>query len=521
MLKVQSLGFIKAPVEGVRGLALGPQDLVLHSLAPATLLPLGLLFLGERLKPGEEVPVSVPVANLPLSVDVKRVKARIEITEDGEDEAPPLTQSSTVSEGGASRTFDVAVKAPAFPRNVSVRLDGGEVFWSFGDAAVRGAYELPDFARHANDYLDTLPQSDSGVSLKFLVKADGPGRVRVSIEQLEYSIIQTQSWENPLDDTKRLDRTFELDFGSLERVPLDPPLGAGAGSVARSKITLRLGGQFGPERLLGSFEAHAGRDFASVSSSYSLAQSFRLTRAMLGSEKPVNCVGVAGLFVADAEGAKDSRAEIYVEVQPDEAGAPASKAPLAKSNLPVPVPEGEGATSAFAPREYRKLLFARFEAPVALKLDASYWVVVKGVQGRVRLGLEPRLAGSEPHPEEYLRQVLVNRGGQLWKDVARAGTPAVAALVRLVYLPEIDNQMAAVEVGVEGARAAPQRSDPGPEAQTVSFDTQETGGARQVSLVIKSHARGRLSVANVIQEYTPAGDARAFQVARPPGAAAG
>jgi hypothetical protein len=507
----QTLGFIHAPVAGVRGLGLGPGSLLLQSIRHVALLNPALLFRGEKLKPGEEVSVTVPVTGMPLSVDIKRVKAKIEIHED-DDEPEPLKQSSTIKEGGESRTFEVAVQTPPLPRNVSVRLDGGDAFWSFGDVAVRGAYELPDFAREANAYLDTLPQETREVALKFLVKADGPGRIKLDIEQLEYSIIQTQSWENPLDDTQRLDRTFELDFGAVETVPLDPPLSSAAASLTRSKLSFSLGGEFGPERLLTSFKAHAGREFASISSSYSLAQSFQLSRSILGSEKPINCVGVAGLFVADAEGAKNSQAEIYVEMQTDEAGSPAAQAPLSKSNLAVPLPEGAAGGSVFAPHEYRKLLFARFEAPVTLRLDTPYWIVVKGVQGKVRLGLEPP-------SEEYLRQVLVNRGGQLWKRVTRPGAPPVAAFVRLVYLPEIDNQMAAVEIGVEGARAT-QRSDPGPRAQSVSFDAREVGGARQVSLVIKSHARGTLSIANVIQEYAPSADASVFQVASAQGAAA-
>ncbi|HEX8853019.1 MAG TPA: hypothetical protein VF754_06005, partial [Pyrinomonadaceae bacterium] len=380
---LQSLGFINAPVEGVRGLAATGQISVVQGIA---VIDAGFVFRGAALKPGEEVPVTVAVQNVPLSVDIKHVKAAIEIVE-GE-AAEPLTQSSTVKEGDDSRTFEVSVQQAALPRNVSVRLDGGEPFWSFGDVAVRGPYELPDFARHANDYLDTLPPETTSVSFKFLVKADGPGFVRISIERLDYSIIQTQSWSNPLDDTQRLDRTFEMDFGSLERVPLDPPLSRDTRAVSLSKITLRLGGEFGPERLLTNFAPHAGREFASISGNYSLAQSLRLTSSALGSAKAINCVGVAGLFLADAEGQKD--AEIYVEMQRDEAGAPATKAPLSKSNLKVPLPEGSNGGSVFAAHEYRQLLFARFEAPVELELETTYWIVVKGVQGRVRLGLEPR-----------------------------------------------------------------------------------------------------------------------------------
>lgn len=429
------------------------------------------------LKPGEEIVlvVSIPVSTLPLNADIKKLKATLDVQKGDESDKPKFSQTSTIKEGaGTPRTFTVDVEMPPLPRNISVRLEGGDIFWSFSDVAVQGTYDLPDFVEHINIYLDTLPADAKEVSLRFLVKSDGPGKVNITIKDIESLVIQTQSWPNPLDDTIRFDRNLQLNFSMIERVPLDP---ISDQNKNLKKITMDIGGELGQERLLGSVETHNGKAFAIISSDYSLAQSLRFSSLLLGSS--INVVGITGCFQSGTE------AELYIEIQNDLNGYPTTDLPLAKLNLSLGL---EGSS------ENKVWTSSDFESPVDLKPDTPYWIVIRGIRGRVQLGLQTRTDG-------YLQQLLVNRGGQLWKRMMRSSDAGPESLLRLIYLPEIDNQTAAIEMGIEGTTLL-QPLDPGPTVQTISFDFKDFTG-KQPSIFIKSHARGTLSIANVIQEYSP------------------
>jgi hypothetical protein len=71
-------------------------------------------------------------------------------------------------------------------------------------------------------------------------------------------------------------------------------------------------------------------------------------------------------------------------------------------------------------------------------------------------------------------------------------------MLRLVYVPGIDNQSAALQIGVRGADV--KAVDPQPTARTITFKLAEQSLANAVIEVI-SKARGALTLANVIQEY--------------------
>lgn len=484
---IRQPGYLNEPLKGVRGVA-GGLGLTMAGPRFAEIAGSVLDFAGEKLKPGEEVAVIVPLPGLPLRADIKKLTATIEVQKDDAAEKASLKQESVIEEaGGPQKTFKVDIAMPDVPRNLAVRLDGGEVFWSFADVAVRGTYTLPDFVEHANTYLDKLPAETEEVRFRFLVKSDGPGEVKITLADAEYSVIQTQSWLNPLDNTVRLDRTFQLDFGSVERIPLDAFADQGGQKLVLSVVRADLGGEFGPERLFGSLATHSGKVFATVSADYSLAQSFKFGKAL--SEKAIRCAGVTGLLRAESE------AELYVEIQNDVGGLPSSESPLAKANLTL-APAGTPQNGPW--------VFVGFAAPVALDPETPYWIIAKGIRGKALLGLQPQ-------PGEYLQHVLVSRGGRLWKSLGRASAPPAAALLRLVYLPEFDNQTAATEVGIEGVPTA-RRFEPGPRAQTLLFEVPQGLGTQQTVLVLKSHARGTVSVANVIQEYTPTGAEALFKL---------
>src|SRR5207253_865899 len=127
----------------------------------------------------------------------------------------------------------------------------------------------------------------------------------------------------------------------------------------------------------------------------------------------IDCTGVTGYFQAP------DKSEFYVEMQPDQAGSPASGSPLAKANVSF-TPAGA--------KETQPWTFAKFEKPVKLKPDTPYWIVVKGVRGSARLGLKTSSASSSKLPVTR-GSLLLNRGGQLWKELA---APTVSPLEGLL-----------------------------------------------------------------------------------------
>jgi hypothetical protein len=483
-MRYLSPGLLNVDVKGMRGLAGRREDFEIQPVVinlVATMEDFG----GVELVPGEETTLEVPLPGLLPNANIKGLKTVLEVW-DEESQAvsdkSSLKQTSVIEEvGGEKKTYNVDLKIPALPRNISLRLDGGEVFWSFSGTLLKGTYNLPAFVEQINSYLDKLPEDSKEVSLKFLVKSDAPGRVKVLIKNVEYSLIKTKSWPNSLDDTTRSDRNLQLDFGMIKRIELDPSPEQGR-QVFLSKIDLDIGGEFSRERYFKNIEEHNGKEFATVSSDYSLAQSFK-------SDIPLLVVGITGLFRAD------SKAELYIELQNDSGGFPAAEPPLAKSNL-ILAPDQD--------KEEKQWAYTSFEAQVNLKPEKQYWIVIKGIQGKALIALQSK-------SDQYSQVVLYNRGGQLWKGFVGRSEKPLSALLRLVFLPDIDNQVAAVEIGIEGAEDF-QRLDPRPEAQTISFDIPQGKDLKQPVIVVKSQARGTLSIANVIQEYTPVGKNALFKL---------
>jgi hypothetical protein len=429
------------------------------------------------LKPGEETQVAVSLPGLPVNADIKTLKAKIQVQPAPASDQQTLQQTSTVKEGNDTKEYQVDIDLPAVPRSLTLRLDGGEVFWTSSTAVVDGTFDLPDFVAQANAYLDKLPPGTNQVALVFLIKSDGPGQVKITVDQgtLTYSVIQTEAWPNPLDETVRVDRNLQLEFGSVERIPLSALAGAHS-NLSLRKLTADIGGSFGVERLFTNVADHDGREFATISSDYSLAQSFVLNAQIVGTNKPLHVAGVSLLLQVE------SKAELYVEVQADNGGVPSTKTAMGKSNMTIE-PE----------KKITRWFLARFDQVVDLSLDTRYWIVVKGIQGKALLAL------GDPS-EAYLDTVFVNRGGQLWKTFSRREPVVTNALVRLVYVPEIDNRSASVEIGIEGVEEL-QRIDPQQEPQTISLAPPAAFARAEPVIIIKSHAEGTLTLANVIQEY--------------------
>lgn len=443
-----------------------------------------------NLTSGEEVAIECDVPNLPRNADVKEILATITVTRAAAAAAEPTSVSVVTGTGSQASTqsFGVSVTPSGLPSNVEVRLDQGDPIWTHSGILEEGPHEIPNFAAQANAYLDQVKLApDAQTTLRFMVKSDTPGSVEIEVESTPaYSLLQTQTWPNPLDGSVNIDRNLDLDFGGVTRIDLDP-LAQATGSMVRHGVALDVSGTLGRERMLGSLALHDGRQFATISGDYFVAQAVRLDdpEAGLGFEPgtTLTVVGVTAVVEVDAE------SEVYVELQPDagDGAGPAAGPPLAKVDLTLAQPS-EGAPHARA--------FAAFESPAEVSVDVDYWIVFKGIRGTARLGLAPVTGG-------YLGSMRVNRGGRLWRPLEGRGTPVangshLAAVARLVYLPTPDVRSAALEIGVLGTSNS-ELAEPEASARRVALVAP--GDTGPTSLVLSSHARGSLTLANVIQEF--------------------
>lgn len=448
-----------------------------------------------ELESGAEVAVPVNVPNLPPNANISHLAATLSVEATAVDAASAQATVVKVTTGAGadakSQAFAVSVTPSGLPSNVQVRLEEGETIWTHGGTLKAATYPLGDLAAQANAYLDQakLPAGTTTLNvLRFLVKSDTPGRVKIDLDadSPQYTLLQTETWDNPLDGSVRIDRNLELDFGSVDRIELDALAGAPSDGLAPHSVTFDVTGQLRPERLLGHLATHDGSQFATVSSDYSVAQAIRLGDAGLGfrAGATVQVAGVTGVLRVAEE------TELYVELRSDAGGTPSSEPPLASLTATLPPDENTGTS-------WR---YAAFDAPAELTVDRDYWVVFRGIRGAARLGLAA--AG------QYLGDVRVNRGGQLWKSLNRKSqttgeSPSpFAAVVRLVYLPGLDDQTAALEIRLDG-EAEPHLSDPSPTPQRITLDAP-AGTDHRAALVVSSHARGTLTLANVVQEFPKA-----------------
>ena len=287
--------------------------------------------------------------------------------------------------------------------------------------------------------------------MQFQVKSDVAGTVAIQINgDPKYTMLQTQSWRNALDSTFRVDRTLQVIFNQVETLVIDPVTPSSGHQAVVSTISLDVGGKFGADRLLGAVETHDGRHFATVSPNFSVAQGVTFAKSIL--KTAIQSTGIAAYIEAD------DTAEFYLELQNDQAGSPANDAPLAKSNVTF-VPADTG--------DLQPWTFAKFEQPAQLKPDTRYWIVAKGVRGSVRLGLKASTGQDQSAP--FSRGgLMLNRGGLIWKALTGPATSPLEALVSPVYVPQSDNQTAAIEISVSGGRD-PQQIDPQSAAKTITI----------------------------------------------------
>lgn len=441
-----------------------------YAARPVLLIPAFVLG-GVDLKPGEEVDFVFRLQDFPPNADVENVTGNIVIS-------PPLNpelQAATVNveeDGKAKQTYnlDVAASNPIY--NLELRLEDGEVFWRFSGPLIDALKPLPNFANELNAYLDVVEPPQGGVDVLFKVKSNAPGRVQINIDTdaLSYTELQTEVWENELDDTFRVDRNFDLSFGETRTIALTP-IRLPDNRIAQLKnISFDVNGQTGDERLLSGVGVHTDRAFATLSSEYALAQQFEY-------DFPLSCTGISSLLNIQEE------VELYVEIQSDTGGIPIAGAALAQTTLTA-TPSEDGS---------EQWLYAVLNNPVELTANTSYWIVVKGIRGTTQLGLQTQ-------DQESLGKTLVNRSGQLWKPVGGLESDTQHALMRLVYLPDPDHQTSAIEIRIDNLDVK-QLIEPSELGQSVTLNLENNRRVKNPVLEIRSRAQGQLSIANVVQRY--------------------
>lgn len=423
------------------------------------------------LSPGEEVAATVILPDDILS-DASFTSVTAALLPAPSDSTPiHVSQRATVSGGDSDGHYDVSISIPTSPTNLSVRLQEGDAFWNFAATLTGTRYNFPDIAEPINQYLDRI-LTESGelalpINLQFMIQSSSSGKAEIAIYSIRYVRLKTESWTNDLDDTIRVDRNYSLNFAQSEHLSLEPI--DNASELTLSSIRMDIGGEFGPERLLGNVVQHDRQEFAKVSQEYALALRFVL-------DKPVECAGI----IAMLESEKD--AEVYVEIQIDENGSPAVTEPLAKTTVTLSASEDDSGN----------WLGATFSENIPIEAGVPYWIVIKGIQGNVLLALQNQNG-------TYLTETQVNRGGQLWKPLHALPSESLP-LLRLVYLPEIDNQTAAINIRLGESNGMSLPFDPLFEAQNLTIQPTENLSP-PVTIVVESHAQGSLSIANIVQEY--------------------
>lgn len=475
-------------------------------VAPYSRFPLGVQLLAGQ----ESVVELAPREGFTRAVEVKSIRVRLKVEADKNADPPAPVEVRVAEAGGEERTFSLrTVPAPGL-LNPQLRLEGGGVFWNHQGALAPGTYELPEFAQQANAYLEAYA-AGAPVTFRFFIKSDAPGYVIIEWvpPSPEVVYLNTAAWKNPLDGTDRVDRNLRCDFSSFESLELpllEVPSGKG---IQVQTVRLDIGGQLGPERLLGGCTSQDVRHFATLSSEYSFAHSFQLRPDMVQA-KSFQSTGLSCCL------RMEEQTELYFALHEDQANQPGASAPappsvalqatmpasadaLAKCTLTLDPPPPSELQIPGAPAWFT----VAFETAVTLQVGTTYWVVIKCVRGMAHLGLQP--AGSALTSAPWVTEkVMVHRGGQRWKDLERARTDGAAAapslpMVGLVYLPEADSETAGVELAIVGTDKS-HAINPTTVPQTVTFDLKPQQLARVV-LLLRSQARGDISLANVIQEY--------------------
>ena len=468
------LSNLAAP-SGGRGLAF---DSIAYAARPGLIdrvILTEFVLVGTPVVPGQDTVLTLAVPGLARNAEVKSLTCELHVG-DGDAAAPTPTSTSIKGPNdSAAKNYDISVATSSRPRNVALRLDGGDVFWRKGDVLTESKYDLPDIATQVNAFLDRLSPGGE-VALRFLLTSDTPGRARITLKANSATRIQTQAWSNQVDGAKSVERSITLAFGDVIDLDLTPLPADGSAGTVRT-VSIDSTGVFGPERTLGSAELAPGTtEFATAGGDYSVAQSFT-------SPVDAQCTGVT-VAVATA-----AAATLYFALMPDLDGVPQVDG-TALAEAQVSIDAGSVGDARWQ--------YAKWPTPIALAAQQVVWILCRGIQGAATL---PVAALHDP----MLGTLRVSRGGQQWRSLNEDGADVGCVHARLVYLPGPENPSSPVELAVFGAQTGAEivsvPIDAGAQAQRVSLVMPGAGAARGIRARVRANGQGVLTVSNVIQEY--------------------
>jgi len=464
-----------ATMKGGRGLMIAG----VHASVESTLERL----LGYKpVKAGEETVIEVTSSALPRNADVKSCRATlraggasaISSLQIAALSSKPTTTGVTITgPDKVEKAYTVDVAAPDRPRNVTVRLDGGDVFFRFGDVLTNDSYELPDFATQLNAYLDQY-KGGVPVRLRFLLTSDAAGSADIVLGEPTFARIQTQTWTNQADGTTSVDRNFELDYGDVRDVEL-LPLPADDSQRRLVAVSVDATGEFGPERSLGDASmAFVGPEFATIDADFGAAQALR-------PEIDAQVVSLALVLHATKPGS------VYAALYADADGLPDMARPaLGETQLTVATSDGP------------QWSYADLSAPVALPRGQLVWMVCRGIQGDAQLAVS---RGSLT----LLEQLRVSRGGRIWRTLSPNEPEPAKALVRLIYAPGRENGVSATTLvfrsAASGTTYASVPLEPTAQPTTLRVPLTGVQANEVVRAEVHSAARGTLTLASLFQEY--------------------
>jgi len=430
-------------------------------------------------KPGEETVIDLTVSTLPRNADVKTCRAALlaggpsPITIAAQSSEPATTGVAITGPDNVRKPYEVEVSAPARPRNVTLRLEGGDVFFRFGDLLTNGRYELPDFAPQLNAYLDQY-KGGVPVRLRFLLTSDSEGSADVEMGDVTFARIQTQTWTNQADGTTSVDRNFELDYGDVRDVEL-LPLPSDGSERRLVAVSIDATGEFGPERSLGDASlAFVGPEFATIDADFGAAQALR-------PEIDAQVVSLALVLHATKP------ASVYAALYGDAAGRPDMARPaLGETQLTLATSDGA------------QWSYADLSGPVALRAGELVWMVCRGIQGDAQLAVS---RGSLT----LLDQLRVSRGGRIWRTLSHNEREPAKALVRLIYAPGPENGISATTLvfrsAASGTTYASVPLEPTAQPTTLRVPLTGVQANEVVRAEVHSAARGTLTLASLFQEY--------------------
>lgn len=472
---------------------------VITQIRPKIDFIVALVEQGIEVLPGQETAVSIDLRGIPANAKFTRITGKIQLWKSSSAAEFAVTgkiSKPDSSAGDVSNSLAVTSKKAPEIRNLKVRLTDGEVFWVQPGPLAIGAtgttYALPDFTAEANKSLEDHPPQEDKLQLTFLVQSDTPARVEIDIgtSDFEIALLQTQTWANELDDTLRFDRNLALDFCAIQTLDLDAAQSTDYPRL--ESVRLDLTGQSGGPRVLSSIETHDDREFAIVSSQFSIAQEARPAF-------PLQCTGISACVRATSE------AELYLELRDDLPSGSSRADPKGKASVKLTSSDNSVPTWVYVP----------LEKEITLDTARTCWVILRAIQGVIYLAtvsgsttnsITPASSETPPTKDQEALRLLVNRGGQRWKPFSRQAD-GPSALLRLIYLPDADHQTAAVELQLQlgSSIARSQSADISMPPQAIHFDLANDNvrlrAGEKPQLLIKSHMRGELTIANLIQEF--------------------